>query len=215
MWHGPDIWRRCPAMGAYVMPDVVKARIWPRSGRWCRRGRVDGFEQIEDFVTAANDRFRQDARVSVIRASMARLGGPYDLIWSAGAVYFLGVGPALMAWRDALSDAGVVAFSHPAFWQGAASSAARAFWGGDPCASDAETRAEIAAVGYGVIGARRVTDEAWHAYYGPLLAHCDALEAKGMTEAVADAVANTRSQAARWREVRDETGYMLYVVRPL
>ena len=178
-------------------------------------GRVDGFEQIDHFVEAANDRFADDPSVTVIQASMARLNGPYDLIWSAGAVYFLGAGPALTAWRDALTDTGIVAFSHPVFWHDNPSEAARAFWGEDPCETDAKTRADIAAAGYGILGARRVTDDAWNAYYGPLLAYCDTLEETGVTDAVAEAIANARGEAAAWRASKDDTGYMLYVVRPI
>ena len=178
-------------------------------------GRVDGFDQIEDFVTGANDRFSDDPGVFVVQASMARPGGPYDLIWSAGAVYFLGVGAALSAWRDALTDAGCVAFSQPVFWSGSPSEAARAFWGEDPCGTDAETRAEIAAAGFGILGARRVTDDGWNAYFGPLLAYCDVLEEAGTNEVLAEAIAKTRAEAAGWRAVKDETGYMLYVVRPI
>lgn len=178
-------------------------------------GRVDGFDQVPHFVQAAKDRFADDPAVTVTRASMAGLGGPYDLIWSAGAVYFLGVEQALTLWRKALSQTGAVVFSHPALWSDNASEAARDFWGGDAHGTDAENRAEIAAAGYGVIDARRVSEAGWEAYYGPLLARCDQLEADGASAAVAEAIAQMRDEAAAWRAIRMETGYMLYAVRPL
>ncbi|MEZ5714444.1 MAG: squalene/phytoene synthase family protein [Paracoccaceae bacterium] len=42
---------------------------------------------------------------------MMQATGPFDLIWCAGAIYFIGVTEALAGWRDALAPGGVVAFS--------------------------------------------------------------------------------------------------------
>jgi hypothetical protein len=147
---------------------------------------------------------------------MERLSGPYDLIWSAGAVYFLGVARALNAWRGALTDEGAVAFSHPCLFTDAPSKAALAFWEAEPGGIETEptTRAEIAAVGWRVLAARPLSDAAWAAYYDPLLARCDALDAAGVSVSVATAIAAARKEAADWRMVARETGYMLYVVRP-
>lgn len=178
-------------------------------------GRVDGVDLVPHFVAAARDRYATDPAITVTDTSMEHLKGPYDLIWCAGALYFLGISKALGLWRAALTPAGAVAFTHPAYWEDSPSGAARAFWAEDPCQSDAANRAEISAAGWGVIGARRLTDDAWNAYYGPMLARCDGLEAAGMTADVAAAVAEARAEAAAWRAVSSETGYMAYVVRPL
>jgi hypothetical protein len=47
-----------------------------------------------------------------------------------------------------------------------------------------------------------------------MLARCNILEAAGVSDAVAAAIAAARMEAASWRAVAHETGYMLYVVRP-
>jgi hypothetical protein len=152
----------------------------------------------------------------VIEASMENLTGPYDLIWSAGAVYFLGVSRALNAWRRALTETGAVAFSHPCFFTETPSKAALTFWEGEPgsIGTEGTTRAEIASAGWQVIATRPLTDKAWAAYYEPMLARCDTLEAAGVSDAVASAIAASRMEAASWRAVAHETGYILYVVRP-
>jgi trans-aconitate methyltransferase len=180
------------------------------------RGLVDGFETVPHFVDAARKRVPGDPSVRIIAESMERLSGPYDLIWSAGAVYFLGVARALNAWRGALTDEGAVAFSHPCLFTDAPSKAALAFWEAEPGGIETEptTRAEIAAVGWRVLAARPLSDAAWAAYYDPLLARCDALDAAGVSVSVATAIAAARKEAADWRMVARETGYMLYVVRP-
>ena len=180
-------------------------------------GRIDGFEMAPHFVDAARKRFAGDPSVWIFAESMEGLTGPYDLIWSAGAVYFLGVARALNAWRGALSDQGAVAFSHPCLFTDAPSKAALAFWEAEPGGIETEltTRDEIAAVGWRVLAARPLSDAAWAAYYEPIEARCDALEAAGVSEAVAAAIAAARKEASDWRTVARETGYMLYVVRPV
>jgi trans-aconitate methyltransferase len=179
-------------------------------------GRVDGLETVAHFVEAATVRFADDPSVRIIQGSMENLTGPYDLIWSAGAVYFLGVTTALNAWRSALTGTGAVAFSHPCLFTSSPSKAALAFWEGEPgsICTEGTTRAEIVAAGWQVLAARPLTDEAWAAYYDPMLARCDKLEAAGVSDTVASAIAAARVEAASWRAVAQETGYMLYVVRP-
>jgi hypothetical protein len=163
------------------------------------QGRIDGFETVPHFVEAARKKFPGDPSVRIF-----------------GAVYFLGVAQALNTWRGALTNQGAVAFSHPCLFTETPSKAALAFWEAEPGGIETEltTRAEIAAVGWRVLAARPLSDAAWEAYYGPLVARCDALEAAGVSEPVAAAIAAARKEASDWRAVARETGYMLYVVRP-
>ncbi|MFN9927166.1 MAG: class I SAM-dependent methyltransferase [Phenylobacterium sp.] len=179
-------------------------------------GRIDGFETVPHFVESAKSRFLGDPTVRILESSMEYLSGPYDLIWSAGAVYFLGVAKALNAWRGALADDGAVAFSHPCLFTDAPSEEALAFWEAEPgvIEPEATTRDMIGALGWQVLGARRLSDAAWTSYSDPLLARCDALEAAGASRSVAAAIAAARKEASDWRAVAGETGYMLYVVRP-
>lgn len=180
------------------------------------QGRVDGFETVPHFVEAARQRFANEPSVRIFEASMESLSGPYDLIWSAGAVYFLGVMRALNAWRGALTDQGAVAFSHPCLFAETPSEAALAFWEAEPGGIETEiaTRAEITRAGWRVLATRTLSEAAWRAYYDPMLARCDKLEAVGVTDSVAAAIAAARKEASDWRAVARETGYMLYIVCP-
>lgn len=185
-------------------------------GRLAPQGRIDGFETAPHFVDAARKKFANDPSVRIFEASMEHLSGPYDLIWSAGAVYFLGVAQALNAWREALTDQGAVAFSHPCLFTETPSEAALAFWEAEPGAIKTEiaTRAEITSAGWRVLATRTLSDAAWAAYYDPMLARCDKLEDAGVTDSVAAAIAAARKEASDWRAVASETGYMLYIVCP-
>ena len=83
------------------------------------------------FVDDVLVQFGDNPRVTAYKGDMAKLKGPFDFIWCAGAVYFLGIRKALRAWRPALTRGGAVAFSQPALLVADPSEAARVFWGSD------------------------------------------------------------------------------------
>ena len=85
---------------------------------------------------------------------------------------------------------------------------------GDGSARARKDSAEIAGVGWQVLATSPLSEAAWRAYYDPLLARCDKLEAAGTSDSVAAAIAAARKEASDWRAVAHETGYMLYIVRP-
>lgn len=179
------------------------------------RGRVHAVDLHPPFVAEVRARFAHDPRVTAAVADMAALAGPFDFIWSAGAVYNLGLGPALAAFRAALVPGGRAAFSHLC-WLGAdRPEAAVAFWAGEyPGMEDlAAARAAIAAAGARLIGAMTLPPAAWQAYYGPLSAPLDRLE-PGAGPELAAAIAAHRREIAVWRAHGGSFGYVLFVVAP-
>ena len=177
-------------------------------------GRVTAVEMVPHMVAAARTRFADDPGVTVIEGDMARLRGPFDFIWCAGAVYFLGVTEALILWRDVLAPGGAVAFSEPVFFTADPSDGARAMWGEHEPVTDAAGIAErVAAAGYATLATRPVSDDAWEAYYGPVEARIAALRPGADAELIA--VLDAEAEEIRlWRAHRAETGYLLSVVRP-
>ncbi|MFC2969073.1 class I SAM-dependent methyltransferase [Acidimangrovimonas pyrenivorans] len=177
------------------------------------RGRVLAMDRHAPFVARVLERFSGDGRVWAMRGDMAAPPGRYDLIWCAGALYFLGIENGLRGWRRHLAPGGRVAFSQLA-WQVADPSAeARAFWAkAYPEMTDAAgVLAAVAAAGYRVLGQCWLPDAAWEAYLGPLDARCDAL-APGAAEDLRAVIAEQRAEAALWRAHRDEFGYLQLVV---
>ena len=218
-----DVAWACEAAG--TEPDARICDVGCGSGadlaalrRAAPRGAVVGLEPDIGLVVAAGTRL-DDPGVTVLRGvGVASDGGrdpvtegPFDLIWSAGAIYFDGVTAALRHWGDALSFGGHVAFSAPVSAE--ADAEAAAFWGGD--AADTETTLDvaIAAAGYGVVARGRVPDAGWEAYYDGLLARCAALD-RVEDAALAEVVAAARKEAADWSRLRGRVGYALRVVRP-
>lgn len=179
------------------------------------RGRVHAVDLHEPFVRQIRTRFVANPRVSAEVGDMARLSGPYDFIWSAGAVYNIGVGRAVEAFRSALRPGGRMAFSHLCWLGPERPEAAVAFWAEEyPQMTDlAAVRQEIALTGARVLGSMTLGPSAWAAYYGPLESRLDALE-PAATGAPAEAVAAHRREIAIWRECGDSYGYVLFLVAP-
>ena len=178
------------------------------------RARIEAVDKIAQFVEAAKRRTAPFGdRVQVRQGDMAQLDGPYDLIWCAGAIYFLGVTEGLRAWRPALAPGGEVAFSEPCLLP-RPSDAARAFWAEYPQITDvAGIRARVADAGYRVLGEQMQIGDAWEAYYIPMARRIAALR-PGATGALAEALDAAEAEIARWRAAPSEIAYALMVVAP-
>ncbi|MCV6584301.1 MAG: class I SAM-dependent methyltransferase [Marinibacterium sp.] len=177
---------------------------------------ITGLEQVDHFVTEAQARVAGfGPRVRVRQGDMADPGGPYDLIWCAGALYFLGIGPGLSGWRQALAPGGVVAFSEPVRLREPMSEAAAMFWAEYPDLTDLDgIRARIAAAGYALLDHRLITGPAWDAYYAPLRARIADLRAQSPDAALTEALDLCETEADLWARAGDEIAYALMLVRP-
>jgi len=175
-------------------------------------GHVTAIDRAGPFIEAVSRDWAADDRVTPVQGDMGVLQGPFDLIWSAGAVYFLGVTEGLTGWRAALAPGGAVAFSEPCHFTDTPSDAARDFWEGYVVTDAAGIAAKVRAVGYETLATRRVSDAGWELYYTGLAARARQLRptADAEMKAVLDAAEH---EIATWRACKSETGYLLSVVR--
>lgn len=168
------------------------------------------------FGAAADACFADDPRVRGVEADFGALEdlpeAPFDLIWSAGALYFLGLDVAPAAMARALKPGGVLAFSEPCRFVDAPSAAATAFFEGYPLRSAEEICAKVRAAGYEVLGHRKVPDAGWEAYYQPIEARIAELRPQA-DAGLAEMLDLNAKEAADWRHVKDEVGYLLVVAR--
>ena len=179
------------------------------------KGHVTAIDLHAPFIDAARARWGSDKRVTLLTGDMTAPDGPFDLIWCAGAVYFLGIGAALSAWRERLSPEGGIAFSEPCYFTASPSDGARAMWEGEGVTVTGEDgiRARIAEAGYHTIATRRLSDIAWESFYRPMEARIAALR-PGADPRLAMVLDEADGEIAAWRAHRAETGYLLCVVRP-
>ena len=176
---------------------------------------VSAIDLHAPFIEGARARWGADRRVDLRVGDMTELAGPFDLIWCAGAVYFLGIEAALAAWRDCLTPGGAIAFSEPCFFTKTPSDGARTFWEGEGATvgTAAQIEARIASAGYEVLAQKPLGPIAWESYYRPLEARIAQLRPGADARLCAMLDANA-AEAAAWRAHCDETGYLLCVVRP-
>jgi SAM-dependent methyltransferase len=176
------------------------------------QGQVVALDLAPPFIA------RVRARWPAVRAEVADMtdppGGPFDLIWSGGAIYNLGVTPALAAWRRHLAPGGCVAFTDLRWTGSERPDEAAAFWASEGVAvSDAAAlEAEVAAAGYACLEAFWLDRAAWAAYYEPVERRLDALA--GATGEMAATVEAFRREIALWRRHGVHYGYRLVVCRP-
>ncbi|WP_224814656.1 trans-aconitate 2-methyltransferase [Hasllibacter sp. MH4015] len=182
--------------------------------RVAARGHVTAIDQHAPFIEAAQARWGKDDRVTLLTGDFLSPEGPFDFIWSAGAVYFVGIETALDAWRKALADGGVIAFSEPCLFTDNPSEGAVAFWGGyDKLTNPDGIAAQIAAAGFETLAARPVSDIGWESYYRPLEDRVAKLR-RGADERLLKLLDDEGQEPERWRKHKHETGYLLSVVRP-
>ena len=179
------------------------------------RGHLTAIDLYPPFIEEARARFPDAPRLSLQAADMRRPpGGPYDLIWSAGALYFLGVEAGLTAWRDALVPGGWVAFTDAVWRTDTPSDEARTNWAEYlEMTDEAGVTAAVERAGYRVAGTRMLPDAAWEAYYGPVDERIAALRAEGPDTELAIVLAEAEAEAACWRAHRDEFGYLLVLAQ--
>lgn len=179
------------------------------------QGQVTALDKTPHFIDEARARWQDDGRVTLLKADMAAIRNRYDMIWCAGAIYFLGTTEALTAWRKSLTKGGVVAFTEMCWFTDLPSDVPKELWSRDypGMTNDAGIRARVEAAGYEVLGTRRISDQAWENYFTPIDARIAALRPTAddtLTGVLDEAV----EEAACWRTYRDEYGYVVYVVRP-
>jgi len=176
-------------------------------------GHVTALDKTPHFVDAARASWRADPRVTVLKADMKVIANPYDMIWCAGAVYFMGIEAALRAWRKSLLPQGAIAFSEACWFTD--TPGARALWDTEAPGMTDQTgiTARISAAGYRVLGQRRLSDAAWEAYFTPLEARIAELR-EGADAALTTVLDAAEEEVACWRAHRDEYGYLLSVVAP-
>ncbi len=169
-----------------------------------------GVDTQEAFINAARARGLQaDFRVG----DMLWVDGGFDLIWCAGAVYFIGVETALEAWRGHLRPGGKIAFSE-VVWLGRPSAKAKAFWGKAYPQMDSLNglAGRIEASGFRVLSTEPLGRTGWEGYYAALRANMKML--KGQSPVMDNVIKETAAEIAIYDAHFGEYDYVVYLMEP-
>lgn len=178
------------------------------------QGHVTAVDAHAPFTDRVAQAWAGDARVTVLAGDMAAQSGPFDIIWCAGAMYFLGITNGLKSFRDALSYGGAIVFSELVTLVDAPSPEVAALKSdyADFAGIDV-MKDRIEAAGYDLLGLQVLSDTAWEDYFQPLESRIATLR-PGADAALNAVLDEQAAEIALWRAHRDEFGYALAVVRP-
>lgn len=156
-------------------------------------------------------------RIETLAADMGALpfaDRSFDLLWSEGAAYSVGVEVALQRWRRLLEPGGALGFTELVWIEREPPSDAAAFFAQEyPAMRHREDVAQlIREARWQLLGHFPLPRSAWEAYYGPLEARCDQLEPQ-LGPLGARVVAMTRREIAVFRAHGESYGYVFYVAR--
>jgi ribosome biogenesis GTPase / thiamine phosphate phosphatase len=158
--------------------------------------------------------------VRTLQADMAELDLPrrsFDLIWSEGSAYSMGVRKALLAWRSFLAPGGYLAVSELTWLTPDAPRDCKQFFASEyPAMTDMETNVEMMkACGYEVIETFTLPDSAWwEPYYGPLENRLTEYEERCADDPETIAVIEIgRTEIDMFRRFSEHYGYVFYVLR--
>lgn len=176
---------------------------------------VTAIDAHAPFIDAAKARWGADKRVDLVAGDYTEITGPFDFIWSAGAVYFHGIADLLPRWRSALAQGGAIAFSEPCvFADGPPSDIVKALFEDYVRLTHADgIAAQVRLAGFEVLATRRLSDVAWESYYRPMEARIAQLRPDADTR-MHKALDEAEAEITAWRAHRAEAGYLLCVVRP-
>jgi SAM-dependent methyltransferase len=174
-------------------------------------GKVTAIDLSEDFIAGVRERH------PTVKAAVADMtdppDGPFDLIWSGGAIYGPGVATALSAWRGRLAPGGRVAFTDLVLRGNQVSPEVAAFFAeeGVPLRDAAGLQAEVVAAGWRWVEGFWLPETAWDAYYLPVEQRLKAMQDD---PEMADVVATFQREIALWRQHGTQYGYYLAVAVP-
>lgn len=177
---------------------------------------VTGLDAHAPFLEAARAQVATAGFAERFTAVEADMGQPpfpqasFDLIWSEGAIYSIGVEAALAAWTPLLRPGGRLVFSDAVWLTDAPDPVAAANWAEYPAMTDAAgVRAKIAAADLTLLGDVELCDAAWDNYYRPLAVRATALEkAHGRDHPV---LRDARAEIAARRDHPDDFAYVFFV----
>ena len=174
-----------------------------------------------DTAEVALDKLRARAaagglndRIVVQNIDMAAITAPehpWDVIWSEGSAYILGVEKALADWRALIRPGGGLVFSDMVWRTDTPDNEILAFWSAEyPAMATPATRvAQAKRAGYRVLGHFDIEPEGMETYYRPLAARLEALEPHLAASRVLD---DLRREIAVLEAGRGQFGYEMFVL---
>ena len=185
--------------------------------------RITAVDRFRVFLDQLDGRVKEAGlaeRITTRQGDMGQLelpAGSADLIWSEGAIYLLGFGEGLAAWRPLLRPGGCVVVSEISWLTEKPLPVLREYWGEmyPPMATVAENLWLAKDSGYEVLDHFTLPSQSWwDGYYTPLQERLAAAREKYAGDAEALAVVEEGEREIEiFSEHHSSYGYEFYVLR--
>ena len=157
-------------------------------------------------------------RVRTLTASMDDLPagtGPFDLVWSEGAVYIIGFDRGLALWRDLVVPGGYLVVSEMTWLEDDPPEGAKGYWekAYPAMRTVAENEAAVRAAGYAWLGSVRLPDATWETFFRPQRERCAEWRARGPTPEEAAAIEEIEEEIRLFEAYPEAFGYVFYLMR--
>lgn len=178
---------------------------------------LDNEESALDRLRERAKEARVEDKIHTLCASMTEMPfakESFDVIWSEGSAYVMGVEKAFKQWRPLLKPGGVLVMSDLAWFTESPNEEANAFWAQEyPDISTVETRlAQAKACGFEVLDSFSLSNDAWLAYINPLKARIEALRKQGQDNA---AMQDIERELGIYHQYLGEFGYQFYILKKM
>ncbi|MBQ4848432.1 MerR family transcriptional regulator [Pseudoalteromonas sp. MMG005] len=183
----------------------------------CSQAQITAIDNEQLALDQLAKRFEEKglaARLEVCCTNMAELpysNESYDLIWSEGSAYIIGIEKALMLWKPILKKQGYLMMSDLVWKTNSPSEQAIEFWRHEyPDIQTVQTRIkQIEKTGYQVIANFSQSKSAWLNYYNPLRERLNELESEMVNST---AFKNMKNEVSICTEFADEFGYHMFIL---
>ncbi len=158
-------------------------------------------------------------RITTFQADMAEPPFPdhsFDLVWSEGAIYNVGVEQGLKRWRRLLDTGGFVAFTEVTWLSDKPPQKAVDFWATEyPAMTNIEdNQTKVQSSGFEPLGSFPLPASDWEHYYLPLQERLLTFRSKHSNDAEAQQFCDSlQSEIDVWREYGSSFGYMFFLGR--
>ena len=178
-------------------------------------------DQSQHFLQRLKDNAQNHSHGHLLKPLHADMGAldpaqhRYDLLWSEGAAYNLTFAGALQAWHPLMATGGIAVISEMSWFTDTRPPQACTFWAAayPDMATEAQNLAAARAAGFTPLFTQRLPSAAWWSnFYDPALARAQILE-KDAPDALAEAIAELRTETALFAAHADSYGYTYYVLR--
>jgi SAM-dependent methyltransferase len=186
------------------------------------QGDITAVDNYQPFLDELNRRAKEAGvaeRINTHNQSLFYLDLPpnsFDLIWSEGAMYLIGLQTGLEEWQEFLKPQGYMAFTEIAWLKPDPPKEIRDFWSLNyPGMRSMEENSRIIQnAGFFEVGSFVLPESAWwDSYYNSILKRVSILRAKyaGIPEPLQELDAQ-QHEIAMYRKYHDYYGYVFYIV---